>query len=154
WWGRHGHGPPLVGHGGTEALLPPFERHDPERELERAPIERFRQLRDDDDAVGERLTGDPAFDLYRGAAPGPALAAWVLGRLGVVEQTVEPAEVADELHVSVDDLGVRVGVEHHRSPAPEQRIAMRGEQGDLLVEVVPADIVGDDPTDGSGEPRG
>ena len=82
-----------------------------------------------------------------------ALAAMVLGRIGVVQQADQPADIAGELDVTIDDLGVDVGVEHHGRPSAEHVVSVGREQGDLFVQPATKSVVGDRLADGGREAR-
>jgi hypothetical protein len=62
----------------------------------------------------------------------------MIGGFGVIEETANPSEVAGKLDVPVDQLGVRVGVEHHRGPSPEHLVAVLDEEFDLVVKLTTA----------------
>ena len=88
-----------------------------------------------------------------GLLSGAALAPVVLGRIGVVQQTDQPADVAGELDVTIDDLGVDVRVEHHGRPPAEHFVGMCREQRDLFVKPATKGVVGDRFADGGREAR-
>jgi len=100
------------------------------------------ELGDDDDPLGELLAGYLAFDLHSRAARGAPLAAVILGRVGVVQQADQPVDIAGELDVTVDDLGVHVCVEHDGGRPAEHLVAVCREHGDLVVQPTTNAVVG------------
>jgi uncharacterized protein (TIRG00374 family) len=145
----------VVDRGGAgEPRFPPLDRHDPQGQLEGAAVERLGELGDDHDAVGKPTTPEFTPDLHRRVGACPPLPAGVVGGIGVVQQPPEPGDIAGQLDVAVDDLGVHVGVEHHPGPPAQHLVGVRREEGDLRVQAVAAPGVDDGIADGGGEPSG
>ena len=61
----------------------------------------------------------------------------ILRRLEVVEEAPEPSDPAGKLDMSVDDLGIRIGVEHHRGPSPEHLVVAVDKHRDVIVKLLP-----------------
>jgi hypothetical protein len=140
--------------GGTESFFPPLDWDDPQGQLKGSPIEGFRELGDHDDSVGQPINAALTLDLYGRAAASPPLPADVVGRVRGVQEPADPGELARQLDVAVNNLGVDLGVEHHGGPSAEYLVGLLDKEGDLLVQPGMAIVVSDDPTHGGGQPRG
>lgn len=53
------------------------------------------------------------------------------------EQAAQPRQVARQLHVPVDHLGVHVGIQHHSRPAAEDHVVLLHKDRDLVVKPLP-----------------
>src|SRR3954447_20611053 len=99
---------------------PPFDRDDPHREVERAPIERLRELGDGDQVVAQPRVLDRAARLVRRAETAEPRPVQVLfERLGLIEHAAPPGQSAVELDVAIEGLGVRARADQHVRPADE-----------------------------------
>jgi hypothetical protein len=116
---------------------------DSQGEVERFAVELPGELCDRRHPVYELLVVEWALD------HGGRVAASFTGSLVVFgelepEQAAQPGQVAGQLHVSVDHLGVHVGVQHRRCPSAEYRVVVLHEDRDLVVKALSLVCVGEE----------
>jgi len=97
---------------------------------------------DDDHAICEPFAAWVTFDLERGAAPCPLLPSAVDRRVRGVQEVGDPRDIAGQLDVTVDDLGVHVGVQHYRGPLTKQIVSVPGRADQRVPEPYPGADLG------------
>ncbi len=117
-----------------KASLPPVEWNDAKGFRKCATIEFLGELGNHDHPLNQRLVVNVGFQLDCRVAPSSLSAADIVGGLGIVENTPQPKELASQLHVTVDDLCIGIGVEHHSCPAADDLITVAHQMGDFVLE--------------------
>jgi hypothetical protein len=106
----------------AQAGLPPLDRDELQRDIDRSSIKVLGELSDHDDAIGKPFAVSTGFDLNCCTAACPLLPTSVVRRMTSVEDATYPCEVARQFDVSINHLGVQLCVEHHSGPSPKQPV--------------------------------